>query len=691
MVSTTNTNTGTITIADLTDGISATLAVATPSFSISPVDGPDVQTLVFTPTNCVWYSDVQAGNFLDNTLFSVAGATLTYVTGLTSDSSSPHYQITFTVGGALTITDNSTGYSVAFAAYTPIALPQNPANASTTSGGNASFTASASGYTPPTVQWQVYANGPPWTAVTNNPPYSISTSSGSQSTTSTLMITDATMTMSGYQYEAVFTNPISVHTTSSASLTVAAAVGPTITLNPVSQTIASGETVTFTAAAGGVETPSVQWQLSTNGGSSFSNISGATSTSYSFTALAAENGYQYQAVFTNTTASSTTTAATLSVFIVTTLEDVNLPAVQTPVVGPFLIGPLTWEKAVVDPVGQAAGITVTCEWNGVAQPSITASVARVALGIYTITANFTALDPAPGDQFSLLVEIEFASTIYFQRRYRTTYRDETNGGTGAYACVINVTDSNSEPIPAATVYTMSGLSGGTPVGGPVTSDSGGAAAIMLNPGTQWINALCPGYAVPEPVQIDVVGPATFGISLSPFVVPSLGQYAEPSDMANVFGWPNLVKWAILSGNDPETPAGQAEVQNRWNWALSNATVEFHNVLRTSHYNIPITGTEASVWATRLVATIAGLMLYTHLRPTQRGPDGQPPVSPYAGEEAYVKQQLDLIRSRKLNLDAPQFGTGQSGPDVTHERSRGAYGPGIGGYGPCGSAGWQVLP
>jgi hypothetical protein len=54
-------------------------------------------------------------------------------------------------------------------------------------------------------------------------------------------------------------------------------------------------------------------QLSTNGGSTWTNVSGATSTTYSFTTTSSQNGSQYHAVFTNSAGSATTSAATLTV------------------------------------------------------------------------------------------------------------------------------------------------------------------------------------------------------------------------------------------------------------------------------------------------------------------------------------------------------------------------------------------
>jgi hypothetical protein len=95
---------------------------------------------------------------------------------------------------------------------------------------------------------------------------------------------------------------------------------PSVTLNPVDQTIGGGS-VTFTAAASGNPTPTVQWQVSTNGGATFTNIPGATSTSLTFTAGPTQSGSKYRAVFTNQCNSATTTAATLTLFDVCLKDD----------------------------------------------------------------------------------------------------------------------------------------------------------------------------------------------------------------------------------------------------------------------------------------------------------------------------------------------------------------------------------
>ncbi len=91
---------------------------------------------------------------------------------------------------------------------------------------------------------------------------------------------------------------------------------PVVTTNPADTTVNAGAAASFTAAASGNPPPTVQWQMSTDGGATFNPISGATSATYSFTATAAQNGYEYEAVFTNSVGGATTAAATLTVISV---------------------------------------------------------------------------------------------------------------------------------------------------------------------------------------------------------------------------------------------------------------------------------------------------------------------------------------------------------------------------------------
>src|SRR5207249_550080 len=92
-----------------------------------------------------------------------------------------------------------------------------------------------------------------------------------------------------------------------------AAGAPVVTTNPTNQNVGLGLNATFTAAATGTPTPTIKWQVSTDNGTSFSDILGATLSTYSFAAAASQNGYQYRAVFTNSVGSAASSAATLTV------------------------------------------------------------------------------------------------------------------------------------------------------------------------------------------------------------------------------------------------------------------------------------------------------------------------------------------------------------------------------------------
>jgi hypothetical protein len=84
-----------------------------------------------------------------------------------------------------------------------------------------------------------------------------------------------------------------------------------ITSQPSGTTACSGASATFSVTATG---PSISYQWQVNSGSGWSNISGANSSSYSFTASTGDNGNQFKCVMTGACSSSATSnAATLTV------------------------------------------------------------------------------------------------------------------------------------------------------------------------------------------------------------------------------------------------------------------------------------------------------------------------------------------------------------------------------------------
>jgi hypothetical protein len=88
---------------------------------------------------------------------------------------------------------------------------------------------------------------------------------------------------------------------------------PALTTQPSVKTVGAGSNATFTAAASGYPTPTVQWEVSANSGTSYTDITGATSTSLVLSDVTATmNGDLYEAVFTNSARSTTTDAVKLT-------------------------------------------------------------------------------------------------------------------------------------------------------------------------------------------------------------------------------------------------------------------------------------------------------------------------------------------------------------------------------------------
>ena len=249
-----------------------------------------------TPTPTVQW---QASNDSGSNWINISGASSnSYTTPVTSTGDSGTlYRAVFTNAAGSVPTDAAT------LTVTNVLAPvvtTNPANASVTAGATATFTAAASGTPTPTVQWQKLdaAAGSTWTDI-----------GGATGTSYTTPVT--TGAYNGAQYRAVFTNAGGVVRTSAATLTVQYA--PVVSGSPSNSTVSVGGTATFTAAANANPAPTVQWQVSTNGGTAWANISGATSTTYSFTATAGQDGNQYRAVFINNLGSAATGVATLRV------------------------------------------------------------------------------------------------------------------------------------------------------------------------------------------------------------------------------------------------------------------------------------------------------------------------------------------------------------------------------------------
>jgi uncharacterized repeat protein (TIGR02543 family) len=180
-------------------------------------------------------------------------------------------------------------------------------------GASYSFTSSAMLYaqwvvTSPTVSFNI--SGGSGTMDNETEPYGMATA-----------LTTSTFTRTGYTFAgwnkaadgsgSNFADGASYPFTSSAMLYAQWVVtSPTVTGQPSSQLTVSGGVATFSAATSAV-VYGVQWQVSSNGASTWSNVTGATGTSYNVVASSSTNDNRYRAVFTNASGSATSNAATL--------------------------------------------------------------------------------------------------------------------------------------------------------------------------------------------------------------------------------------------------------------------------------------------------------------------------------------------------------------------------------------------
>lgn len=247
-----------------------------------------------SPTPTVqWQSSLNGGLTWKN----VSGATNTTLTvnNVKAAESNTEYRAIFknVLGEATT---NAATLTVAAAP----SITKQPSSITVTEGEYAVFEATASGSPNPEVQWEVSTNsGATWSPIpeANYDQYAVSSTKGSED---------------GNEYRATFTNIAGSTATAAATLTVQAV--PVVTLQPQSTTILAGANATFEAAGKGTPTPTVQWEVSTNSGTSWSAVSGATADQLSISAAPlSDNGYEYRAAFANRVGTAYSSAATLTV------------------------------------------------------------------------------------------------------------------------------------------------------------------------------------------------------------------------------------------------------------------------------------------------------------------------------------------------------------------------------------------
>jgi hypothetical protein len=253
------------------------------------------------------------------------------------------------------------------------AISSQPQAQTTCSGTTVSFTVGASG-TGVQYQWQVNT-GSGFVNLTNGGNYA-------GVTTSTLIVSNTAVTMSGYQYRCVVSGICAPAVNSAA---VALTVYPPVVVNrsPANAEVCAGTTASFLVAASSVPAINYQWQVSTNGGTTWTDITGATTTSLSLPSMIiAMNGNRYRCLVSSNTCSIpvASAAALLTVRVVPTVTLSAAPYTS------LLPGQTTTLTAT--PSTSTGGV-ISTNWTQNSQPytpsSILSNVSGINdLGVYQV-------------------------------------------------------------------------------------------------------------------------------------------------------------------------------------------------------------------------------------------------------------------------------------------------------------------
>lgn len=306
-------------------------------------------------------------------LFTNAGATIPYTgtpayTVWAKPAVNTFYTATSTIAGCT----GSTGLHIIVNNAPAITTQPSAPAAPVCPGFNTTFTVVATG-SGLGYQWQRSTdNGTTWVNVPEDVLHT-----GTQ--TASITVNNPTVAQNGHRYRVIITGVCPPAVTSN-SVTLVVATPPVITTQPLASVNSCvGLNPSFTVVATGVPAPNIyQWQVSTDGGATWTNLTTGGSFTPTFTITGvtlAQNGNRYRVIVTNSCGQSIT--SNVSVLTVTT------PATVT-------ISPLPTRICISDTLVNLSATPAGGSWSGIGVSGFNFVPPVTAIGTYALTYRYVS-------------------------------------------------------------------------------------------------------------------------------------------------------------------------------------------------------------------------------------------------------------------------------------------------------------
>lgn len=380
---------------------------------------------------------------------------------------------------------------------------------------------------------------------------------------------------------------------------------PAISAQPADANVCTGNNHTFSVTATGVNL-GYQWQLSTDGGTSYNNISGATSSTYTVTAVTTGmNNYRYRCIVSGCPPSVTSNAAVLSVTTAPVLN--SSPSDVTVCAG-----------ANASFTVSASGTGLNYQW----QVSTDGGASYTNIGGATAsTLNLTAVTGAMNNN-----------------RYRCVLTNGCTVPVNSNAALLTVnlqTTISTQPVSttlcAGSPYTLTVTAAGTSLtytwesssscAGPWTAAGSSSSSITVTPaGTQFyrcrVSGLCGTEQVTSCATVTVINPVTISAQPAPNELCS-GSNALFSITASSSETINY-QWQVSTGGGPFTniPGAVSNSYSINNVATSLSGNIYRCLLSTVSCSSPVISSNASLTVRQLPSVNLGAAPLTSLLPGQ---------------------------------------------------------------------------